>query len=192
MKKIMTLFLALSLHLSAFDSSINLYSGRGISESLPDTLTNLINSGVHLRDTYLYSISYTETFYDVTEHIYLGYEFDLAKHTGLQENIEVDAGALILFKEILPDNDFIDFDLIWGIGLSHAIGTPSFDDGPWDDPTRRYATLLFIVSDFDIYLSQYPEFHFFLRKHHRSGAYGLVAPEHVGSNFVGYGIKYQF
>jgi hypothetical protein len=29
----------------------------------------------------------------------------------------------------------------------------------------------------------------FLRLHHRSGVYGLIAPQHVGSNFITFGLR---
>lgn len=191
-KKIIILFISLTLHLSAFESSINYYSGQGIKESLPDTLYNIINYGVDLESTYIDSISYTASFYEFNKHIYLGYEFDVAKYTGVQNNFEIGALPLIFFDGVMPENDFIDVDLVWGMGLSYAIGRPEFEQGPNDDPDRRYALLVFILFDLDIYLPDYPEWRFFLRKHHRSGAYGVVAPEHVGSNFVGYGIKYVY
>lgn len=30
------------------------------------------------------------------------------------------------------------------------------------------------------------------RVHHRSGVYGLIAPQRVGSNFMVFGIRYKF
>lgn len=78
-----------------------------------------------------------------------------------------------------------------GIGLSHAFGTPSYEDGPRDDPARRYHTQLLILVNMEWKLSTATNWSLLMRVHHRSGAYGLIAPPKVGSNFLAIGLRYS-
>ena len=196
MKKILlVLFIGLQLQLCAYydrEESVQLYVGQGVDNNLPDILTDLFNETVDYAPTNIYSLSYTKITYEPFEHINFGYEFDIAQHSGLQDNQEVGAVGLIMLEALLPENPLLDFDFTFGMGLSHAIGSPSYEDGSTANPDKRYNTQLFIILDLDFYIPDYSDIHFFIRKHHRSGAYGFVAPEHVGSNFVGYGLRFIF
>ncbi len=119
-----------------------------------------------------------------------GYELILAKHHGLQSHVEL-GGAYTLRS---PDLNLgpLAVNAATGVGLSHAFGTPSYEDGPFDNPTRRYKTQLLILFEAEWKLRYFEHLCIVTRVHHRSGAYGLIAPRNVGSNFLAVGVRYSF
>ena len=119
-----------------------------------------------------------------------GYEVVLVQHHGMQDNAEV-GGAYTLKT---PDLELgaIGVNFGSGIGLSYALGTPSYEDGPKADPSRRYRLQLLLLFDFEWRISGLDEWSLVTRVHHRSGVYGLIAPPYVGSNFMAAGVRYKF
>jgi hypothetical protein len=87
------------------------------------------------------------------------------------------------------------FDWSWtkltlgfSIGLSYVYGTPAFDDGSKDASNKKYRLLNYNAYEASFW-NQKEDSAVFFRIHHRSGMYGLIAPEGVGSNFLTLGIK---
>jgi hypothetical protein len=74
------------------------------------------------------------------------------------------------------------------IGLSYVHGTPAFDDGSKDASNKKYRLLNYNAYEASFW-NQKEDSAVFFRIHHRSGMYGLIAPEGVGSNFLTLGIK---
>ncbi len=173
-------------------SSLNFYLGQGVHNYLDQISKDISQGDMVFAPTYIVTLSYSKTLYDVNEHFKMGFETDVGKHFGLQENGEVGVLWLFMLKAIFPANPYVEMDVIYGEGLSYAIGTPYFEDGPKNEPDKRYPFQSFLIFDFDLYLSRYPKTHLFYRVHHRSGVYGLITPEQVGSNFIGFGIKHIF
>ena len=66
------------------------------------------------------------------------------------------------------------------------------EDGPADDPSRRYPTQVLILLEAEWSWDSLPQVALVTRVHHRSGAYGTIAPSGVGSNFVAAGLRYHF
>jgi hypothetical protein len=124
------------------------------------------------------------------ENIQHGYEVILAQHRGLQSIVELGAAWILR----TPDWGLgpVAVNLGSGVGLSHAFGTPSYEDGPTGDPSRRYPTQLLVLLDIGWKIRSLEKFTLVTRVHHRSGAYGLLAPSHVGSNFLALGLRYDF
>ncbi|MEP7300556.1 MAG: hypothetical protein ABI699_03435 [Caldimonas sp.] len=76
------------------------------------------------------------------------------------------------------------FEFGIGGGLSHIFGTP-LSDGHSTEPELQHRTLLHFTRDLVLRHADLPEWSLGLRVHHRSGAYGLIAPARSGSNFIG-------
>lgn len=110
-------------------------------------------------------------------------EVFLGDHTGLQRLTEASLTGGVMVLPLPSTAPWL--ELRCGIGLSHAFGTPTYEDGPRDDPGRRYRTQLGLVIDLTGRPSGWAGWGIGFRVHHRSGAYGLIAPRRVGSNFVG-------
>ncbi|QHI98254.1 hypothetical protein GT347_09755 [Xylophilus rhododendri] len=79
-----------------------------------------------------------------------------------------------------------------GMGPSLALGRPSAEDGPQDEPDRRSRLQNYIGLELEGRLADAPGTALVLRLHHRSGVYGLVAPQGVGSNFVTLGLRFDW
>jgi hypothetical protein len=119
-----------------------------------------------------------------------GYEIVLAKHHGLQSQVEL-GGAFTLRSPDLTLGPLA-VNAGAGVGLSRAFGTPTYEDGPFDNPTRRYKTQLLFLFEAEWKLRYWEQLSIVTRVHHRSGAYGLIAPRNVGSNFLAVGVRYSF
>lgn len=124
------------------------------------------------------------------ENIQHGYELVLLQHRGRQSNVEL--GAAYMLRSPNLEIAQLRINAAGGIGLSHAFGTPSYEDGPKDDPSRRYRTQMLLLLEAEWSWASLPEWSLVTRIHHRSGAYGLIAPRHVGSNFIVAGVRYRF
>ena len=119
-----------------------------------------------------------------------GIEIVLAEHNGLQHSGEL--GASYTLRTAQWELGALTLAFGGGIGLSHAFGTSSYEDGPVSEPTRRYPTQLLLLFDIDWSLQPWHGLSLVTRVHHRSGAYGLIAPRHVGSNFLALGLRSEF
>ena len=70
-------------------------------------------------------------------------------------------------------------------------GAYTFEDGTKNEPNKKYRLLNYNAYEISL-LDDNEQSSIFLRIHHRSGVYGLIAPEHVGSNFITTGLRYYF
>ena len=119
-----------------------------------------------------------------------GYDVVLVKHRGLQSNLE--AGAAYMLHTPTAYLGPVGVNFGTGAGLSYAFGVPSYEDGPKTDPDRRYRLQLLALFELEWRLRDVNDVSLVTRVHHRSGVYGLIAPRHVGSNFLAAGIRVQF
>jgi len=65
-----------------------------------------------------------------------GYEVLLVQHRGLQSNAEL--GAVYMLRTPDLQMEPLGVNFATGAGLSYALGTPSYEDGPKGDTERRY------------------------------------------------------
>lgn len=145
--------------------------------SLSKTVNTLGGSIGALQDTFLADVRH-------------GYEVILLKHRGRQTNAELGAAYVLRTPDLAIAQLRVNFAA--GAGLSHAFGEPTYEDGPRDDPERRYRTQLLALFEFEWGLSTLPDWSLVTRVHHRSGVFGVIAPRHVGSNFWAAGLRYRF
>ncbi len=114
----------------------------------------------------------------------------MLKHHGLQHNAELGAAYLLRTPDLQMGP--VGVNLAAGTGLSYAIGKPTYEDGPKDDLERRYRLQLLLLFELEWKLRNVNGLTLATRIHHRSGVYGLIAPPHVGSNFITLGLRYRF
>ncbi len=114
----------------------------------------------------------------------------MLKHHGLQHNAELGAAYLLRTPDLQMGP--VGVNLAAGTGLSYAIGKPTYEDGPKDDLERRYRLQLLLLFELEWKLRNVDALTLSTRIHHRSGVYGLIAPPHVGSNFITLGLRYRF
>ena len=118
------------------------------------------------------------------------YELLLLKHRGLQHNTELGAAYLLRSPDLQMGP--VGVNLAAGSGLSYAMGTPVYEDGARDSPDRRYRLQLLVLFELEWKLRNIDSLTLATRIHHRSGVFGLIAPPHVGSNFLTVGLRYRF
>lgn len=115
-------------------------------------------------------------------------EGQVARHTGIQDNWEVNA-LLIARQEWIWGNAF-SFSLAMGDGFSLASEVPVLEkkENPATNVFLQYllAEMVFGLPS----VSWHPRF--LIRIHHRSGAFGIHCSGTCGSNFVTYGFKAAF
>ncbi len=119
-----------------------------------------------------------------------GYEMVLVQHRGLQDNAELGAAYILRTPDLQMGSLGVNFAA--GAGLSYALATPSYEDGPKDDPERRYRLQLLALFELEWRLRGFEKLSIAARVHHRSGVFGLIAPQYVGSNFLALGVRYKF
>jgi hypothetical protein len=199
---ILLLAIVLTAHAHALDGSpraISLYWGQGVDSDLLELPGDFLNNELIYEASYLTALSYLKPLptpaplQSVFDWLYLpgtrtALEGIVVKHYGLQDNWEANLAYYLQFRgwDLGP----ITARPGVGIGLSYALGTPSYEDGPIDDPDRRYRFQSFQAYEIEWSVRQSGRIALFTRIHHRSGIYGVIAPRRVGSNFVTAGLRF--
>jgi hypothetical protein len=116
-----------------------------------------------------------------------GLEAYLLQHRGRQRNGEI--GAAWSLRTPPWSSAPGDWSLGFSIGLSVALGTPAYEDGAEGDPARRHRLQMYNAYEVAFAPAGWPGWELAARVHHRSGAYGLIAPRRVGSNFLAIGLR---
>lgn len=183
-----------------FDS-ISIYAGQGGDHNLRELPGHILKGDIDWDKAYFTSIGLGKTLGKLGESmkslkgtplsgIANGYELVLVQHRGLQSNEEAGAAYTLRTPDVRLGPLGVNFGV--GMGLSYAFGTPSYEDGPKDDPDRRYRLQLLALFELEWRIRSEENFSFVTRVHHRSGTYGVIAPSHVGSNFMAAGVRHQF
>lgn len=119
-------------------------------------------------------------------------EMQVLKHFSLESSWEM-TGALVLRSGEIPLGRRASFNLAWGNGLSYAFSPPRLELGPGRLPGADTPQLLWHMSaEAEFAAAASPGYSGFMRIHHRSGVFGLIAPEWSGSNYLGIGLRYRY
>lgn len=180
---------------------VTLYFGQGADTDLPDLPGKAISGRLHFDKTWFTGAGFaypdvpadwvrTALGWVGLENSTSAKEIVIVKHTGKQWHVEW--GGLYLLRTPFVTFGPVQMRVGAGIGLSYAWGRPSYEDGPFDDPGRRYKLQNFNAYELETGVTALPGWSFVGRVHHRSGAYGLVAPRNVGSNFLTVSLRYAF
>jgi len=194
------LLLAASINDASADA-ISIYRGHGVDANLLQIPGDLLTGDMPWDPTYFWGLGYrwglkTPDWLGAAgraiglSDIRTGLELIEVKHSGLQENWETDLAYVMELTEL----EFwgISLRLTIGYGPSLAHGTPTYEDGSEDNPDKRYKFQLYGMYETEWGLTRYPAVTIVYKIHHRSGAYGLIAPPKVGSNFMTWGLRYRF
>jgi hypothetical protein len=114
-------------------------------------------------------------------------EGQILRHFGQQQHWEGVLAVLWRTGNVaLPADLTMNFG--FGIGLSYAFSEPKVE-GVGRVDAHRYLNYLVFETEFTH--RELPRTHLVLRLHHRSGVFGLIAPKHAGSNFIGLGLRFD-
>jgi len=178
--------------------SVTVFTAQGGDFNLLEFIPKVISSDLKMDSSYFVGINYADqanipilTKYLSDKGLKTEVELQLSKHHGMQDNYEVHSAILARSKNF-NTIDFINTNFAFGIGISHAMGTPWYEDtesGSIDG--KRYKTQNYLAFEMEL-STQRRAWSVPIRLHHRSGMYGLIAPEKVGSNFIAVGIRRKF
>lgn len=182
-------------------SSVTIYAGQGANHNLRELPARIVAANPDWEKSYFQAIGLTKVREKLSQNwtvfegtpfasIRQGYELVLAKHHGLQDNGEL--GAAYSLRTGNLEIGAIGVNFAAGVGLSYAIGNPSYEDGSPDNPEKRYRLQQLMLFDLEWRLNDLADWSLVTRVHHRSGVYGLIAPRHVGSNFLAVGLRHGF
>jgi hypothetical protein len=179
----------------ALRSGLTAYAAQGVKTNLPDFLGRVVDGTLDFEDAHFEGIGYrhgttTPAFLDrAARFVWLdglstGIEVIGVKHreaqdhfeTALAYNISTQQGRLAGLRARFG----------WSVGVSHAFDTPTYDRAS-DGDRRR--TLMYMAYELELGLQRFEHVSLVARLHHRSGAYGLFAPDGTGSNFVAMGLR---
>lgn len=182
-------------------SQLTLYLAQGANPSIYMIFPEMLRGEPVMDDTYFAALGYfyplatpsgLQKVFDLLQvpNTRTGIEGQVGQHHGLQHNVETGATWQLRFAPLrLP---LLRVRPAAGIGLSYAIGDPSFEDGSRFDPEKRYHLLNFNIYELEWSLEKAPAVSLVTRIHHRSGIWGVIAPPLVGSNFLAVGLRYSF
>lgn len=181
--------------------AITLYQGQGVDANLINVLPDLFTGDLRFEDSYFTALGYYHPMekprglQSLLEILHLpgtdvGIELVVARHYGIQHNAEVDAAYTLRFPKLSLAALTVRFGA--GFGVSYSLGRPTYEDGSADDPDKRYRFQSYGAYELEWGIRSAPHVSLVTRIHHRSGIYGLIAPPHVGSNFMTIGVRYTF
>jgi len=181
--------------------TFTVYYGEGVDSNLLDIPGQILSSNLPYEPTHFWGLGYrwqTDTpgwlanagGWVGLSNIKTGVELIEVKHHGLQDNFETDLAYVIELSKL--DLWGVTLKLTIGYGPSVAHGIPSYEDGSDANPDKRYRFQLYGLYETEWGLRDYPRVTLVYKVHHRSGAYGLIAPPKVGSNFMTWGLRYRF
>jgi hypothetical protein len=183
-----------------FDS-VSVYAGQGVNHNLKEIPGRIASDSLDWDKTYFTALglgkirgtlgqsleSLQSTPLAAIQH---GYEMVLVQHRGLQCDTELGAAYMLRTPDLQMGALGVNFGA--GAGLSYALGTPSYEDGSTIDPGRHYRLQFLGLFELEWRMREFDNLSVISRVHHRSGVYGLIAPSHVGSNFLALGVRYKF
>ena len=169
-----------------------------IANDLPPLAGDILTGRVRSRPAYLLGLSYGLPLglpaWLHLENVANGptavLEFIGTQHFGQQHNPEIDLAFMARSPFWRVGGTVLRFG--GGIGPSLALGRPSAEDGPSRTSTRRARLQTYIGIEAEARFDALPGTGILLRVHHRSSAYGLVAPKNVGSNYIVLGLRHLF
>ncbi|MEW6646708.1 MAG: hypothetical protein AB1450_05880 [Pseudomonadota bacterium] len=138
-------------------------------------------------DSWLKAAGVGHRFADPAPHLQLEWELQAAQHSGLQHHTEFNALGIVRIHRFAWDTTLRN-SVAFGLGVSYAAAEPILEKTYGN--TER--TLVYMLFEVTAATPHTPDWNLFLRIHHRSGAFGLVADDVDGSNFIGLGLRHHF
>jgi len=179
-----------------------LYGGQMIANDLPPLAFDLVTGRVRTKSAYLVGIGYSlplppppgwldRSLAAIGMHgATAALDLIAVQHGGAEHNPEVNVAYTV--RSRYADFGPMRLRVGAGMGPSLALGRPAAEDGPTDTSPRRPRFQNYVGLEVEARLADMPDTGLLLRVHHRSGAYGLIAPNNVGGNFIVLGLRHSF
>ena len=186
------IFLLLNLILSplSYADSISIFAGKSTDSSLAHIPQRFVDGKLVIEKYKSLGIIYQQSLSNppVLANLNPSVEYVVIQH---EPNSLIQTA--IAYRIESPAIDVLSLRMKFGLseGLSYVHGTPSFEDGTASEPNKKYKLLNYIGAEVSL-LDKEEKNSVFFRINHRSGIFGLIAPEHVGSNFLNLGFRKYF
>lgn len=165
-----------------YDRFVHAYAAQFTHEAFVDTFALQAD----FDDRWLAAVGIGGRFAAPREHIQLEWELQAAKHWGLLHHEEVNALGIVRRHGYSWD-DVIRTSAAFGLGLSYAFERPVYET--LDSKGERM--LVYMMFELTAAPPRTRDWSVFMRIHHRSGVFGLVA-DVDGSNFIGIGLRHHY
>ena len=186
--------LALLLILSSTEKSIaeneyffSLYGGQASDTEF----LAIIRGVVDFKDYYLVAGALGKKLTDINDKVEVEVEGQIVKHIKGQYHWEFNP-VLTLRWHPFPWDHKVDTSFAWGNGLSFATEDPKFEVEESIDDNRTSQVLYYFMVELEFAHPDVHNWSVFSRIHHRSGVFGLIDDIVGGSNYVTFGLRYQF
>jgi hypothetical protein len=167
--------------------SFAIFTGKSVNSNLIDLPKKTIENNLEFENYKLMGLNYQKSVspmlstHNNIEFLLVNHDPDHLIETAIAYQLQTDTYNIANAK----------FRLGLSLGLSYIHGEPIFEDGTKDNPDKKYRLLNYNAYEIS-FLDQEEINSFYFRIHHRSGVYGLIAPQHVGSNFITVGLRRNF
>lgn len=147
----------------------------------------LVTLETELRKSYVWVLAVSREVGSYGDRLTVEGEVNVGRHTGVQDHLEYNGGLLVRWHA-LPWDSYLNSTGAFGIGYSYAARRPVVERDEQDDTER---SLAYMVLEMTFASPRARVWETFVRIHHRSDVYDLVA-DGRGSNFLGVGVRRHF
>jgi len=167
-------------------TSMTVYAGRFTTNNWDDFVTQ--PGSIRFLDGYLLAVAPSWALVDRNPRWALESELELVKFVGGQSQEEVDGAVSFRWRDF-PRWWGVRTTAAFGIGPSWASRVPRLEQRISGGGSRRFLVYWFVEGTFSPH--GWGRWDLVVRLHHRSSAYGLVAPD-GGSNIPALGVRRRF
>jgi hypothetical protein len=114
-------------------------------------------------------------------------EAQFGQHFGLQRHQEATLALVWRSRELPLPATRASINFAVGEGFSYALSRPTFEGRENDERPRKF--LNYLAFEAEISHAALPGLSLVPRLHHRSGIFGIIAPQGSGSNILGLGLR---
>ena len=170
------------------------FLSRWLHTDLPELPQNVVTGNLHFRETYFAGGALSRVLVPYLElpgpaaalsGLRIEAEGQLLRHFGEQRHFEATL-ALVLRTPQLPVGGGFSVNFAFAEGISQAFSSPRTEGLGY---VRAHRFMNYLAFETELTHAAMPGVHVVGRLHHRSGAWGLIAPRNAGSNYVGLGVR---
>ena len=171
------------------DHAITVFGGRYANEELFSRI--LLFQGLDLQDSYMAAAAYSYRIGQWPRQVRWEVEGQVVRHFEGQDNWELN-GLMIARWEAFPWSHVVPTSLAIGEGFSYALSVPELEDLILAPEGGTSQFLNYLLFELTLGLLPWEGWSVVSRIHHRSGIFGLINGVEEASNFITFGLRYQF
>jgi hypothetical protein len=171
------------------DRAVTVYGGKLVNAKLAEEI--LPAQDLHTVDSYLVAVAPSMVFARPSERVQWELEAQVVKHFGDQEHWEL--GGLVDTRwTSFPWDETVGTSAAIGGGLSLASEVPAVEQALHEDRGGSRELLFLLMLELGIGPPRPSPWSVVTRIHHRSGVFGFFDGVRGGSNFITFGLRWEF